>query len=153
MFGGGGMLGGGGGGLFGTLLGGGLLGGLLGGSRGFGKAGGMLDCESHGRKKDGTDIWVLEAVTLLKGQNGEPDFMQGTMVDITSRKRAEQVLVKNDEQLRRHNKTLVELSKRKSITLGDVQAALKDITEASATTLESTRASVWFYNQPRTSVR
>ena len=117
------------------------------------KSGGMLDCESHGRKKDGSDIWVLEAVTLLKGQNGEPDFMQGTMVDITARKRAEQVLVKNDEQLRRHNKTLVELSKRKSITLGDVQAALKDITEAAATTVESTRASVWFYNELRNKVR
>jgi two-component system, cell cycle sensor histidine kinase and response regulator CckA len=117
------------------------------------KSGMLLDWESHGRKKDGSDIWVLENVTLMPGQNGEPDLLQGTMVEITARKRAEQVLVKNDEQLRRHNKTLVELSKRKSITLGDLQAALMDITEASASTVESTRASVWFYNRERTNVR
>jgi two-component system, cell cycle sensor histidine kinase and response regulator CckA len=117
------------------------------------KAGGLLDCESQGKKRDGSEIWVLENVSLVPGQNGERDLMQGTMVDITARKLAEQVLVNNDEQLRRHNKTLVELSKRKSITLGDLQAALKDITEAAANTVETARAGIWFYNRERNGVR
>jgi two-component system cell cycle sensor histidine kinase/response regulator CckA len=117
------------------------------------KTGVLLDYESHGRKRDGSDVWVLENITLVRGEKGEPDLLQGSMVEITARKRAEQVLVKSDEQLRKHNKTLVDLSKRKSITLGDLHAAVKDITEAAASTLDVTRASVWFYDRPRSLVR
>src|SRR3954471_14935197 len=113
----------------------------------------LLDYESHGRRKDGADVWVLENITLVRGENGQPDLLQGSMVDITARKRAEQVLVKSDQQLRRHNQALVELSKRKSITIGNLQAALQDITEAAANTLEVTRASVWFYDSSRSRVR
>jgi len=104
------------------------------------QAGVLLDIESNGRRKDGSDVWVLENVTLVRGENGEPDLLQGSMVDITARKRAEQVLLKSEQQLRRHNQALVELSKRKSITQGNLQAALQDITEAAANTLEVTRA-------------
>ena len=64
------------------------------------KAGVLLDYESHGRRKDGSDIWVLENVTLVRGENGRPDLLQGTMVDITSRKRTEQVLAESETKFR-----------------------------------------------------
>jgi two-component system sensor histidine kinase/response regulator len=42
------------------------------------------------RRKDGTPVWVLESVTLLEGQNGAQAVIEGTLIDITTRKQAEQ---------------------------------------------------------------
>jgi PAS domain S-box-containing protein len=42
------------------------------------------------RRKDGTLVWVLESVTLLDAANGTPATIEGTMIDITARKQAEQ---------------------------------------------------------------
>jgi diguanylate cyclase (GGDEF)-like protein/PAS domain S-box-containing protein len=42
------------------------------------------------RRKDGVPVWVLENVTLLEDEEGEPAFIEGTMIDITDRKVAEQ---------------------------------------------------------------
>jgi PAS domain S-box-containing protein len=60
----------------------------------------LLDYESHGRRKDGSDVWVLENVTLVRGENGQPDLIQGSMVDITARKRSEQVLAESETKFR-----------------------------------------------------
>jgi len=60
----------------------------------------LLDYESHGRRKDGSDVWVLENVTLVRGEAGKPDLLQGTMVDITARKRTEQVLAESETKFR-----------------------------------------------------
>ena len=35
-------------------------------------------------------MWVLESVTLLEGQKGAPAVIEGTLIDITTRKQAEQ---------------------------------------------------------------
>ena len=42
------------------------------------------------RRKDGTPVWVLESVTLLESQQGVPTVIEGTLIDITTRKQAEQ---------------------------------------------------------------
>lgn len=39
-------------------------------------------------RSDGTTLWVLENASLLKGQGGEPDMIEGTIIDITDRKTA-----------------------------------------------------------------
>jgi two-component system, cell cycle sensor histidine kinase and response regulator CckA len=56
--------------------------------------------ESKCRRKDGSAFWVLENVALLSGANGEPDRIQGTMIDITERKLAEQALVESESKFR-----------------------------------------------------
>jgi PAS domain S-box-containing protein len=43
------------------------------------------------RNKDGKQIWILENVSLLTGGNGQP-VLEGTIFDITERKRAEESL-------------------------------------------------------------
>jgi diguanylate cyclase (GGDEF)-like protein/PAS domain S-box-containing protein len=46
--------------------------------------------EMCARKRDGTPVWVLENATLVEGPDGAPSFIEGTVIDITERKRAEE---------------------------------------------------------------
>ena len=50
----------------------------------------LTNFEGRYRRKDGTPVWVLENVMLLEDQNGGLPIIEGTMIDITVRKRAEQ---------------------------------------------------------------
>ncbi|MQA29013.1 MAG: PAS domain S-box protein [Luteitalea sp.] len=50
----------------------------------------VVNSEGRYRRKDGTPVWVLESVTLLDGARGESAILEGTLIDITSRKQAEQ---------------------------------------------------------------
>ncbi|MEP6914675.1 MAG: MHYT domain-containing protein [Acidobacteriota bacterium] len=50
----------------------------------------VANAEYRYRRKDGTPVWVLESVALLEGDDGTPAVIEGTMVDITARKQAEQ---------------------------------------------------------------
>jgi PAS domain S-box-containing protein len=43
------------------------------------------------RRKDGTPVWVLENATLLEGKDGAPEVIEGALIDVTERKRAEQL--------------------------------------------------------------
>lgn len=45
--------------------------------------------ESQIRKKDGTVIWISENARVVRNARGEPEYYEGTVVDITARKRAE----------------------------------------------------------------
>ncbi len=51
------------------------------------------------RRKDGSPIWVLENSNLIAGKDGTSALLQGTLVDITERKQAE-------EEIRRLNQYL-----------------------------------------------
>ena len=48
--------------------------------------------ESRIRKKDGTVIWISENARVVRDQAGEAVYYEGTVVDITDRKRAEEGL-------------------------------------------------------------
>jgi PAS domain S-box-containing protein len=53
------------------------------------------------RRLDGTPIWVLQNCTLIPGENGGPDIVEGTLIDITERKRAEDALRRLSRRLLR----------------------------------------------------
>jgi PAS domain S-box-containing protein len=42
------------------------------------------------RRKDGSRVWVLENSNLVESNNGAPPEIEGTLIDITERKRAEE---------------------------------------------------------------
>ncbi|MCA0445066.1 MAG: PAS domain S-box protein [Bacteroidetes bacterium] len=42
--------------------------------------------------KDGSKIWISENVKLIKKPDGSPDFLEGTLIDVTSKKETEQKL-------------------------------------------------------------
>ena len=52
----------------------------------------LPDFENRLRRKDGSVVWVLENATLLRGKPGEPDVIEGNLIDITRRKEAEEAL-------------------------------------------------------------
>ena len=62
---------------------------------------GRLHREYRLRARDGNIVWVLddESVTQM-GEDGRPTMVQGVLVDITQRKRAEEALQASEEQTR-----------------------------------------------------
>ena len=42
------------------------------------------------RRRDGTVVWVLENLNFLEGADGQPDVMEGTIIDITARKQQQE---------------------------------------------------------------
>ena len=50
----------------------------------------LINVESLMRRKDGQEIWVLENTALVEDDQGDPVIVEGTCLDITERKKAEQ---------------------------------------------------------------
>lgn len=73
-------------------------------------------------------------------------------VEISERKLAEETLREGERRLRRQNETLMVLARHKALYDGDLNAALREITEASARTLEVERTSVWLYDEERSKI-
>ena len=63
------------------------------------REGGLTNAEYRMRRKDGTSIYVIENVSLLPDDQGTPAIIQGTMIDITERKRAEERLLTSERKL------------------------------------------------------
>jgi diguanylate cyclase (GGDEF)-like protein/PAS domain S-box-containing protein len=59
------------------------------------------------RRKDGGTLWVLENASIQRGRAGEPDMVEGTMIDITDRKQAESQI-----EYQAHHDTLTHLPNR-----------------------------------------
>jgi diguanylate cyclase (GGDEF)-like protein/PAS domain S-box-containing protein len=66
--------------------------------------------------------------------------------------RIEALLRETEARLRKQNQVLVDLARRTSIHAGDLDLALREITEAAANTLEVERVSVWFFNDDRSAL-
>lgn len=52
----------------------------------------VTNSELRLRRRDGTAIWVLESMMLLTGEPGVPPLIEGTMIEITERKKLEEAL-------------------------------------------------------------
>ncbi|HET7436546.1 MAG TPA: EAL domain-containing protein [Thermoanaerobaculia bacterium] len=59
----------------------------------------------------------------------------------------------SDARSRRQNAVLVELSRRAVIHSGDLDAALRELTSVAAATMDTARASIWFFNPDRQGIR
>ena len=53
----------------------------------------LANAECRYRRKDGTALWVLTSVVLLDGEAGGPAVIEGTLIDVTSIKEAEQTML------------------------------------------------------------
>ena len=72
--------------------------------------------------------------------------------DITERNQAQKALQTKENRRRKQSQTLVQLARSKRFQQGDLNAALREITEASARTLLVKRVGVWLYNQERSKI-
>lgn len=52
------------------------------------------------KKKDGSEIWIMENVQLIKDQNTGNEFIEGTLIDITETKQIQQKLQESEENYR-----------------------------------------------------
>jgi two-component system cell cycle sensor histidine kinase/response regulator CckA len=64
-------------------------------------SGSLSNFEERLRRKDGSEVWVLETVSLVEGDRGEPEFLEGTLIDISTQKHIEEAL-RRSEQLHRN---------------------------------------------------
>ena len=58
-----------------------------------------------------------------------------------------------EDRLRRQNRVLVDLARDHALHAGNLDLAVRAITEAVAETIEVERASVWFFDESRTILR
>jgi PAS domain S-box-containing protein len=72
--------------------------------------------------------------------------------DVTELKRTEKALLESEKNLRRQNEVLMQLSRIKLLEKSNLDATLKEITEASARTLDVARVNVWLYNEDRSRI-
>ena len=54
----------------------------------------LLDGERRLRRSDGTELWVVQSHEIVRHNNGEPQFVVLSLVDVTDRRRAEDDLVR-----------------------------------------------------------
>ncbi len=73
--------------------------------------------------------------------------------DITENKRAESLRRMRQKQLLKQNTVLVELARNKALYRGNLQVALRQITEAAARTLDAEGAGAWLYDEGRSKLQ
>jgi PAS domain S-box-containing protein len=59
----------------------------------------ITNLEQKLKRRDGSDIWVLENVSLIQGGNDEYEILEGTLIDITDQKRIALALQENQRAL------------------------------------------------------
>ncbi|MBA3484196.1 MAG: PAS domain S-box protein [Pirellulales bacterium] len=91
-------------------------------------------------RKDGSSLWSLAAVTLLRDSGGNPQQFIGVIEDISARKHAEEALKEEARILEILNET----GRTLASTL-DVETLLQSITDA-ATELSGAQFGAFFYN-------
>ena len=52
----------------------------------------LVGVETRGRRKDGATLFLLETVSLVPGEPGAPEILEGTILDISERRRSEEAL-------------------------------------------------------------
>lgn len=73
-------------------------------------------------------------------------FVQAIVRDITEQLNSEKKLLEIQENLKKQNNVLVELSNKKAMFSGSFLESAKEITKAAAKTLTITKSSVWIYH-------
>ena len=61
---------------------------------------GFIDTEIQLRRYDGTQIWVRDNCRTVKDNQGQPLYYEGSLEDITERKRSEEALIESERKYR-----------------------------------------------------
>ncbi len=94
------------------------------------KKGYVRNFQMRMRKKDGSEIWILENVQLVKDYKTGKEFIEGTLINITETKRIQQALQEREENyksLLEHTPDGILIHDEKGETLYANPAALKMI--------------------------
>ncbi len=97
------------------------------------------------RHKNGHYLTLESIGSVIRDERGEPENLVVVGRDITERKNTE-------NRLRRQSEAMRELTTSRTLEGGDIEAALKTITEVVAGAAEVERVSVWLYNEAHTKI-
>jgi two-component system, cell cycle sensor histidine kinase and response regulator CckA len=61
------------------------------------REGSLLNFENQGRRKDGSLIWVIENVSLIRSEDETEDVLLGTVFDMTERRKLEEQLLQSQK--------------------------------------------------------
>jgi PAS domain S-box-containing protein len=96
---------------------------------------------------------VENQLTIVRQRSSLREQASRLEQEIKERKQAEEALRESAIKLRNHNLVLSKLAKSPSLNQGDLNVALKEITEASADNIGVERASVWLYDKTGTKIQ
>lgn len=75
------------------------------------------------------------------------------LTDITELKRREREMRENEKRTELYNNVIMELTRSKAVMIGNLDVALREISEVAAKLLNVERASIWLYNDGRSVIR
>lgn len=99
-------------------------------------------------RKDGSTFPMTSCCSPII-ESGRTVGFRGIMVDTTERVKTERNLASRADRIMRCHKCLLKLSR---VDFTDLGSKIREITEADAEAMQVERASVWFFNDARTSV-
>jgi len=111
---------------------------------------GSLRFEWLHRRIDGSEFPVEVLLTAIPLQREK--ILHVVWRDITERKRAEASLKASERRLQIQSSALLELATNPKLTSGNFTAAVQEMTEVAARTLEVERVSIWLYNPEKTGI-
>jgi PAS domain S-box-containing protein len=100
----------------------------------------VSDFESQVRRSDGSLIWISENAHAVRDEHGHLIYFEGTVEDITERKRSEIEREKRTQRELRHQRCLLDLAQ---FDKSDFGAALSVLVETTSRTLGVARTSAW----------
>ncbi|BFM41209.1 PAS domain S-box protein [Synechocystis sp. LKSZ1] len=101
------------------------------------------------RRHDQSLRWGLCSVRL----NREENCLEGVMLDISDRKQAEMALADSERRLQQQSQALASLAQSQALALGQLDLALRAITEAAASSLRVERVGIWLFDRDHTKLR
>ena len=114
------------------------------------KEGDVFVGETYIETEKGHSLYCWIKVSPLYNSDGDIIGAIETVRDISERKKAESVLLESGERLQKQQATLVELAHNKTLFWGNLNLAIREITEAAARTLDIAQVSVWLYDEKKT---
>ena len=104
-------------------------------------------------RPDGEQRIIQESARLFCGEEtGRLLKLVGTARDITDQRRAEEALHRSNERYEKQHAALTALTRGFALPSTDLDAALREITQTVARTLEVERVSVWRFNADHSSL-
>ncbi|MEO8287927.1 MAG: PAS domain S-box protein [Chloroflexota bacterium] len=81
---------------------------------------GLINKELCLRHRDGSAIWVLESSSILEAADGVPVVLEGTMIEITQRKRTEEALRESEDRFQKVARATNDVVYDYDITTGQI---------------------------------
>ncbi len=100
----------------------------------------VSDFESQVRRSDGRLLWISENAHAVRDEHGDVIYFEGTVEDITERKRSELEREERTQRELRHQRYLLDLAQ---FDKSDFGAALSVLVETTSRSLGVARTSAW----------